>query len=162
MTDDHPGLMLTSQRALENIGSLAHEEKTIKDFVKAKIAEIKLWQDTELLRLEKARMFHMEQVRQTALGLGLHTAKRRSASVPGGRFGYRKAGAKIEITDDSKAIEWCQTRCPEAVGQVITITIDKKKILSYVTKVGEYPETGDGIVFHEPTDNFYVTPKEDS
>jgi hypothetical protein len=160
MSDPKHALMHSADNSLDIIRDLEDEVAQINGFYELKLAELKKWRDDELMRVQKARDYQGAQLRQLSISMELHKAKKRSLALPGGRFGYRKGRARVEVEDKLKAEAWCQTRCPEAVGREVTTKIDKREILNYIQHTGEEPEEDSGLRYIEASDSFFVTPTE--
>lgn len=79
-------------------------------------------------------------------------SRRKSVTLPAGRIGFRRAGAKLVIDDEAAVLRWARKTQPNLV--VIEESICKSGLNQYFEDTGEIPPSGVRV---EPEDEkFYV------
>jgi hypothetical protein len=120
-------------------------------------ARIKDWAERETRRIEReeeflVRRFEGELARWATTAMKAFKGKRKCVSLPAGRIGFRKVGAKLVIDDKDAVLRWAKRHLPAAV--VLIERLDKIMLNKQFKGQGEVPATGAHV---EPAgERFYV------
>jgi phage host-nuclease inhibitor protein Gam len=148
-------LDVRADQLLYRLGKIHVEIKRNEEVADARLQPIREWltnANEQLLRQASYTEYLIKQI-----GEVLEFGNKRSRQLPSGRIGFRKAPARVEITDAAGALEFAQlSGLPIDVKQ----SVSKTTLKAHIETTGELPPADSGIVYVEPRDLFFITPSE--
>jgi phage host-nuclease inhibitor protein Gam len=142
---------------LHRLGNTRVAMQQNEEVADARLQQIRQWLTTANESL--ARQASYIEYLIGLIGENYDYGKKRSRQLPSGRIGWRKAPARVEITDAAGALEFAQlSGLPIETKQ----SVSKTTLKAHIETTGELPRADSGIVYVEPRDVFFVTPSEPS
>lgn len=131
--------------------ALAERERTIAEnrrVADARKAMIDRWLQSENARIEREASWLTRQIE--AFAFDYDYGKKKSRSLPHGTFGIRRSPDRLEIVDESAAVDYA-VDC--GLQEAIKYSILKTPLLKHLKATGEIP---DGCELREGVESFYV------
>ncbi|MFA9478032.1 host-nuclease inhibitor Gam family protein [Phycisphaerales bacterium AB-hyl4] len=114
------------------------------------------WAEQEKKRAEHQEAFFwnrfgMQLRRWTQRQIAERGGKRKSLDLPAGRVGFRAGKEKLVVCDETAAIAWADTHCPQAIQAKPRLLISE--LQQHLNDTGEVPE---GVTVQPAGESFYV------
>ncbi|HSI34764.1 MAG: host-nuclease inhibitor Gam family protein [Phycisphaerae bacterium] len=121
---------------------------------RAYLARIKDWAERETRRVQREEEFFFRRFGEEleAWARSQLRGRRKCVALPAGRIGFRRAAAKLTVTNPEAVLRWARKHCPEAV--IVIERLSKSALNKRFKQDGEVPDAGAHV---EPErEAFYV------